>query len=154
MAIFENLEVPEGFKAELIKGEIVMTAGPDRVHNWIVESVQDQIPRGRWHRGQTKDLAIPGQLSEPQPLVVEVVSRTSADRGYRTERLMHAEGSIPAYLIVDPVEGVCVLLTEPSDATASGLPDYRTERTSRFGEPVPVDVLGVTLDTTEFQTYP
>ncbi|GAA1155475.1 hypothetical protein F4556_004877 [Kitasatospora gansuensis] len=37
ITIFENLEVPEGIKAELIKGEIVMMAGPDRVHNFIVE---------------------------------------------------------------------------------------------------------------------
>ncbi len=41
--IFENLDVPEGFKAELLRGDIVMMAGPDRVHNWIVECVQDQI---------------------------------------------------------------------------------------------------------------
>ncbi len=86
-------------------------------------------------------------------LVVEVVAKTSVDRDYRTRRVMYAEGEIPAYLIVDPVEGDCVLLTGLGEATASGVPDYRTERTSRFGEPVPVDVLGVTLDTSEFQTY-
>ncbi len=97
----------------------------------------------------------PGRLI-PAPvvtLVVEVVSKASVDRVHRTKRLMYAEGTIPAYLIVDPVEGVCVLLTEPSDATPSGLPDYRTERTSRFGDPVPVGVLELTLDTEDFQTY-
>ncbi len=177
LAIFENLEVPEGFKAELIKGEIVMTAGPDKVHNFIVESVQDQIPRTRWHRLQTQDLAIPGEASEPQPdlvviergadegagrlipapavtMVLEVVSRTSGYRDHRTKREMYAAGSIAVYLIVDPIEGVCSLLTEPSRAAASGRPDYLSERTSKFGDPVPVDVLGIVLDTTEFQTYP
>ncbi|AUG77166.1 hypothetical protein CFP65_2328 [Kitasatospora sp. MMS16-BH015] len=175
-AIYENLEVPEGFKAELIKGEIVMLAGPDRVHNWIVESILDQIPRAGWHRAQTQDIAIPGQASEPQPdlvvyergavegpgrlipaaavtMVVEVVSKTSVDRDHRTKRLMYAEGAIPVYLIVDPLQGVCVLLTEPSEETVSGLPDYCSERTSRFGADIPVEVLGITLDTTEFQTY-
>ncbi|WP_317621018.1 hypothetical protein [Streptomyces sp. CBMA123] len=34
--IFESLEVPEGFKAELIRGELVMTAGPDMVHNILL----------------------------------------------------------------------------------------------------------------------
>lgn len=67
--------------------------------------------------------------------------------------MRYAEREVPAYLTADPVEGVCVLLAEPSGATASGLPDCRSERTSRFGDPVPVTALGVTLDTAEFQTY-
>ncbi|GJF28522.1 hypothetical protein KNE206_12220 [Kitasatospora sp. NE20-6] len=175
-AIYESLDVPEGFKAELIRGEIVMMAGPDRVHNWIIESIQDQIPRARWHRGQTQDIAIPGEVSEPQPdlvvyergavdgpgrlvpaaalaLVVEVVSRTSGDRDHRTKREMYAAGSIPAYLIVDPVQGQCTLLTEPADENVKGLPDYLSARTSRFGAAVPLDVLGITLDTSDFQTF-
>lgn len=51
--IFEDLEVPEGYKAELLRGDIVMVPGQDRVHNGIVESVQDQIPREDWDRVQT-----------------------------------------------------------------------------------------------------
>ncbi|MCG6493556.1 Uma2 family endonuclease [Kitasatospora sp. A2-31] len=174
--IFENLEVPEGVKAELIRGEIVMMAGPDLAHNLIVESIVDQIPRARWNRLQTQDLGFTHEASEPQPdlvviergsveapaqllpapavtLAVEVVSKTSVHRDYHVKREMYAGGAIPAYLIVDPIKGVCVLLTEPSRTTASGLPDYLSERTSKFGEPVPVDLLGVTLDTTEFRTY-
>ncbi|MBD0672984.1 Uma2 family endonuclease [Streptomyces sp. CBMA156] len=174
--IFENLEVPEGFKAELIRGEIVMMAGPDRVHNWIIEAIQDQISRRLWHRSTTQDIDLPGLTSEPQPdlvvyergvlegpgrlvpaplltLVVEVVSKTSVLRDYRTKRELYAEGRIPAYLIVDPVKGVCVLLTEPSRAAASGLPDYAVERTAKFGESIPLDLLDIVLDTSEFQTY-
>ncbi|MFB7376845.1 Uma2 family endonuclease [Kitasatospora purpeofusca] len=174
--IFENLEVPEGFKAELIRGEIVMMAGPEMAHNLIVESLVDQIPRARWHRLQTQDVAFPVDASEPQPdlvviergaadgpgrlipapavtLVVEVVSKTSVLRDYRTKRELYAEGGIPVYLIVDPIKGLCVLLTEPTRAAASGLPDYVAERTTKFGEPVPVDLLGITLDTTEFRPY-
>lgn len=153
-----------------------MMAGPDRVHNWIIESIQDQIPRAGWHRTQTQDIAIPSAGSEPQPdlvvyergvvegpgrlipasavtLVVEVVSKTSVDRDYRTKRHLYAEGTIPAYLIVDPVDGVCVLLTEPGEAPTTRTPDYLAERTSRFGDPVPVAVLDVMLDTSDFQTY-
>ncbi|MEV7022366.1 Uma2 family endonuclease [Kitasatospora sp. NPDC093558] len=175
MGIFENLEVPEGFKAELIRGEIVMMAGPDMVHNVIVEAIQDQIPRARWHRLTTQDIDLPGLTSEPQPdlvvferdaasrgrllpaplltLVVEVVSKTSVLRDYRTKRELYAEGTIPVYLIVDPIKAVCVLLTEPNRASASGLPDYVSARTTKFGEPIPVDLLGISLDTSEFQTY-
>jgi hypothetical protein len=67
---FENLDVPEGFKAELLRGDIVMMAGPDRVHNWIIETIHDQIPSALWHRSQTQDLAIPGETSRPQPDLV------------------------------------------------------------------------------------
>ncbi|MFD4906100.1 hypothetical protein [Kitasatospora purpeofusca] len=53
----------------------------------------------------------------------------------------------------DLTANLCVLLTEPARAAASGLPDYVAERTTKFGEPVPVDLLGITLDTTEFRPY-
>ncbi|MFF7988272.1 Uma2 family endonuclease [Kitasatospora xanthocidica] len=174
--IFENLEVPEGFKAELIRGEIVMMAGPDMVHNLIIRAIQHQTPYARWNALTTQDVAFPRDASEPQPdlvvfergaaeesgrllpalavtLVVEVVSKTSVLRDYRTKRELYAEGQIPAYLIVDPIKGVCVLLTEPSRAAASGLPDYAVERTAKFGEAIPLDLLGITLDTSEFQAY-
>ncbi|WP_311203260.1 Uma2 family endonuclease [Streptomyces gossypii] len=118
LRFFEELVVPEGFKAELIRGEILMMAGPDRVLNWIVESLMDQIPRAQWHRVQTQDIAIPAESSEPQPdlvvyergavrgagrlipsgavtLVVEVVSRTSVDRDYKAKRQVYAAGGYP-----------------------------------------------------------
>ncbi|MBL1098201.1 Uma2 family endonuclease [Streptomyces coffeae] len=170
---FEDLAVPEGLKAELIRGEIVMMAGPDRVHNWIVESVMDQIPRKRWHRSQTQDLAIPGESSEPQPdlvvyergavegpgrlvpgsavtMVVEVVSKTSVRRDYQDKRSVYAAGQVPAYLIIDPIAAKCVLLTEPKGAGEEA--DYWTERASKFGDPVTIEALDLTLETDEFQT--
>ncbi|RLL66736.1 Uma2 family endonuclease [Streptomyces sp. Z26] len=171
--LFEQLEVPEGYKAELLRGEIVMMAGPDWVHNKIVQSVADQIPRERWDRLQTQDIAIPGEASEPQPdlvvhergafegpgrlvpapavtLLLEVVSRTSVHRDHRVKRSIYAAGGVPAYLVVDPLDGRCVLLTEPVGVGDEA--DYRVERTTKFGEAVPLDLLGVTLDTTEFRT--
>ncbi|MFD8755341.1 hypothetical protein ACFV0O_30870 [Kitasatospora sp. NPDC059577] len=51
--IFESLEAPEGVKAELIRGEIVMTAGPDTVHNLIVSAIQHQTPYARFRALQT-----------------------------------------------------------------------------------------------------
>ncbi|KIF78728.1 hypothetical protein QR77_11055 [Streptomyces sp. 150FB] len=173
--VFEQLEAPEGFKVELLRGDIVMMAGPDRVHNAIVESVQDQIPRARWRRLQTQDIAIPGEKSEPQPdlvvlergaedgpgrlipapavtLLLEVVSKTSADRDYGEKRSIYAAGAVPAYLIIDPMAQHCVLLTEPT-GTGEGA-DYRVERTTKFGEPAPLDLLGVELDTGDFETLP
>ncbi|WP_030021998.1 Uma2 family endonuclease [Streptomyces monomycini] len=175
VAFFEELEVPEGYKTELLRGEIVMMAGPDMVHNRIVQDVQDQIPRERWERLQTQDVGILEEASEPQPdlvilergagpesgrlmptelitLLVEVVSKTSVDRDYGTKRSIYAAGKIPAYLIIDPIMAHCVLLTEP--AGTGEYADYAVQRIAKFGDPVPLDLLGVELDTSEFQTLP
>ncbi|MHC5907125.1 Uma2 family endonuclease [Streptomyces sp. S6] len=170
---FENLEVPEGYKAELIWGDIVMMTGPDKVHNRIVQAVQDQIPSDRWDRLQTQDVAIPEENSEPQPdlvilelgaddspgrlvpaaaltLVVEVVSKTSAHRDYVQKRSIYAAGGVPAYLIIDPFEARCLVLSEPSGRGMSA--DYQSERTRKFGDPVPLPWLGIELDTSRFGT--
>lgn len=173
--IFENLEVPEGFKAELLRGDIVMMAGPDVVHNRIVRSVQDQIPHDRWERLQTQDISIPGESSEPQPdlvvmelgafdgpgrlipapavtLLMEVVSKSSVDRDYGEKRSIYAAGQVPVYLIIDPMAAHSVVLTDPIGKGEDA--DYRTERTFKFGAPVPLDLLGVKLETAGFQTLP
>jgi Uma2 family endonuclease len=170
--LFEELELPD-IKMELLRGEIVMMAGPDWVHNDIIESVVDQIPRAQWQRKQTQDVAIPGETSEPQPdlvvleheafrgpgrlipapavaLLLEVVSKNSVDRDYRVKRSMYAVGKVPAYLIIDPLKAQCVLLTEPTGAGEEA--DYKVERISKFGEPVPIDMLGLSLETEDFPT--
>ncbi|MFI5688518.1 Uma2 family endonuclease [Streptomyces sp. NPDC051636] len=172
---FENLEVPEGFKAELIRGEIVMMAGPDKVHNRIVQSVQDQIPAHRWERLQTQDVAFPGENSEPQPdlvvmesgaddspgrlvpapavtMLVEVVSRTSVHRDYVEKRSIYAAGGVPVYLIIDPFDARCLVLTEPVGSGRSA--DYQSKRTRKFGDPVPLPFVGIDLDTSTFGTLP
>ncbi|MGA5561638.1 Uma2 family endonuclease [Streptomyces platensis] len=173
--LFENLEVPEGVKMELLRGEIVMMAGPDLVHNEIVEAVQDQIPRKRWRRLQTQDIAILSESSEPQPdlavlergvgpdagrllpselitMLVEVVSKNSVERDYGIKRSIYAAGKVPAYLIIDPIVAHCVLLTEPVGGGDEA--DYTVQRITKFGDPVPLELLGMELDTTEFGTLP
>lgn len=152
-----------------------MMAGPDLVHNLIVMFVQRQIPMDRWYPLQTQDVDIPAESSEPQPdlvvlpseaapesgrlvpagaltMVVEVVSKTSKLRDYVTKRSIYAAYGIPTYLIIDPFQAKCVVLTEPFGAGEEA--DYRGTWTGKFGEPVPLDVLGVMLDTADFGTLP
>ncbi|MFJ9468483.1 Uma2 family endonuclease [Streptomyces caniferus] len=173
--LFENLEVPEGIKMELLRGEIVMMAGPDLVHNEIVEAVQDQIPRKCWRRLQTQDIAILSESSEPQPglavlergvgpdsgrllpsemvtMLVEVVSKNSVERDYGIKRSIYAAGKVPAYLIIDPIVAHCVLLTEPVGGGDEA--DYTVQRITKFGDPVPLELLGIELDTSDFGTLP
>ncbi|MEI5520629.1 Uma2 family endonuclease [Streptomyces brasiliscabiei] len=172
--IFENLEVPDGFKVELLRGVIVMMAGPDVAHNDIVEAVQDQIPRRSWRRLQTQDIAILEETSEPQPdlvviergagpghgrlmpsevitLLVEVVSKTSVDRDYTVKRSIYAAAKIPAYFIIDPIMSQCVLLTEPTGDGEEA--DYRCQRITKFGDLTPLEPIDIELDTSEFAAY-
>jgi Uma2 family endonuclease len=172
---FEELEPPEGVKVELLRGEIVMMASPDLVHNMIVEDVLDQIPRKRWSRLQTQDVDILDEASEPVPdlvvverevrpasgrlipsrlitMVVEVVSKTSVQRDYEIKRSIYAAGRVPAYLIVDPIMAQCVLLTRPAGKGEDA--DYRRQEITKFGAPLLLEDLGLELDTTEFGTFP
>ncbi|MEV5881164.1 Uma2 family endonuclease [Streptomyces sp. NPDC052020] len=172
---FEEFEPPEGVKAELFRGVVVLMAGRDLVHNMIVEDVLDQIPRKRWSRLQTQDVDIPGEASEPVPdlvvlrrdlrpdsgrllpsplvtMVVEVVSKSSVHQDYAVKRSIYAAGKVPAYLILDPVMAQCVLLTEPAGEGEGA--DYRAQRIAKFGDPLPLEVLGIELDTSEFGTLP
>ncbi|MFI1287294.1 Uma2 family endonuclease [Streptomyces sp. NPDC020792] len=172
---FEEFEPPEGLKVELLRGEIVMMAGPDLVHNLIVADVQDQIPRRHWARLQTQDVDIVDEASEPVPdlvvvepdmlpasgrllpspiitMVVEVVSKTSVDRDYGVKRSIYAAGGVPVYLIVDPIMAQCVLLTNPAGEGEKA--DYRGQQKTKFGDPLTLDALGVELDTSGFGTLP
>ncbi|MGW5031505.1 Uma2 family endonuclease [Streptomyces nigra] len=172
---FEELEPPEGVRVELLRGEIVMMASPDLVYNMIVEDVLDQIPRKRWSRLQTQDIDIPDEASEPVPdlvvleraarpasgsllpsslvtMVVEVVSRTSIQRDYEIKRSIYAAGKVPVYLIVDPIMAQCVLLTRPVGRRDDA--DYQRQQVTKFGAPLPLEELGLELDTAEFGTFP
>ncbi|MER7842777.1 Uma2 family endonuclease [Kitasatospora sp. NPDC096077] len=164
--VLEELDVPEGVRAELISGEILLSLSSDMTTNLIVASLIHQVPHELWYRLTKQDLAYWGCGSRLQPdlvvlesaaidvavaaMVVEVVSGASSLRDYYSKRGLYAEAGIPAYLIVDPGEAVCVLLTEPSRETLAGEPDYLSMRTSLFGEVVPVGALGVDLMTSEF----
>lgn len=172
---FEEFEPPEGVRVELLRGEIVMMAGPDLVHNMIVEDVLDQIPRKQWARLQTQDVNIVDEASEPVPdlvvlqrdatpgsgrllsselitLVVEVVSKTSVVRDYIVKRSIYAAGKVPAYLIIDPIMAQCVLLTLPDGDGDDA--DYKAQMKLAFGDRLPLDMLGIGLDTSEFGTFP
>ncbi|MEU1480536.1 Uma2 family endonuclease [Streptomyces sp. NPDC005760] len=172
---FEGFEPPDGLKVELLRGEIVMMASPDLVHNLIVLLTQRQIPLDRWYPLQTQDVDLIDEASEPVPdlvvvardvlpgsgrllpsqlitAVVEVVSKTSVHRDYGVKRSIYAAGKVPAYLIVDPIMAQCVLLTSPEGKGEDA--DYRTQHIAKFGEPLSLDVLGVELDTSDFGTFP
>ncbi|MFD7402405.1 Uma2 family endonuclease [Streptomyces sp. NPDC059866] len=171
---FEEFQPPEGIRAELLRGEIVMTPSPDLTHNGNVTEVVDQIPRKRWRRLQTVCVDMLGEASVPVPdlvvlergtgpnhgtlmpseavtMLVEVVSRTSVDRDYGVKRSIYAAAEVPGYLIIDPIMAQCVLYAEPRGE--GGDADYRMRRITKFGDLTPLEPLRIELDTTEFGTY-
>ncbi|GGS01473.1 hypothetical protein GCM10010236_65180 [Streptomyces eurythermus] len=71
---------------------------------------------------------------------------------YVVKRSIYAAGGIPAYLVIDPIMAQCVLLTKPAGQGEDA--DYHAQEIIKFGEPVPMDDLGLELDTSEFGTFP
>lgn len=171
----DKFEPPEGVKAELLRGVIVMMASPDLVHNLIVMHTLRQLPMDRWYPIQTQDVDIVGEESVPIPdlvvaspdvlpasgrllpselvtAVVEVVSKSSVLQDYVVKRSIYAAGKIPTYLILDPIMGHCVRLTKPAGQGEDA--DYLSQEIIKFGDPVPLEALGLELETSEFGTFP
>lgn len=89
---------------------------------------------------------------QPITMVLEVVSKSSVLQDYVVKRSIHAAGGIPAYLVIDPIMARCVLLTKPAGQGEEA--DYLGQQIIKFGDPVPLEDLGLELDTGEFGTLP
>lgn len=61
-----------------------------------------------------------------------------------------AAGGVPRHLIADPIVGRCALPTGPIGSGEDA--DHQAERTTRFGDPVPLPPFGIDLETDEFGT--
>ncbi|MER5864267.1 Uma2 family endonuclease [Kitasatospora sp. NPDC002040] len=152
---FLALDTPEGFKAELIEGEIVVTPPPDGDHETAIGRIARQVfqlctaeidfapgkglivPGGRYIPDATfaeQDAMLGrGSWSEPDGvlLVVEVTSsRPEKDR--EAKRKGYASATIPLYLLVDRQQNRIVLHSEPARG------DYRAVNWVPVGEPLPL----------------
>ncbi|MFD0315735.1 Uma2 family endonuclease [Streptomyces flavalbus] len=171
---FERLErmpVPDGFRVEIVEGNVYMT--PQRDIHWqiirrIVRAIEDRFGMdalifsdvridfpgpgngfcpdvAKLREGATKDSA--GQWrNDDVEFIAEVISRGTAPNDYGPKRTAYAEAEVPVYLIADPYQGKCHVYTDPKDG------DYTTETTVTFGTDVDLTQtpLGLTLKTTDF----
>ncbi|MFE5583903.1 Uma2 family endonuclease [Kitasatospora sp. NPDC056531] len=150
---FLALDTPEGFKAELIEGKIVVTPPPDGDHEIaigrIVWQVARQCPEGI-DFAPTKGLIVPGGRFIPDGtftetdalagreswckpdgvLMVMEVTSTRADNDRLTKRRGYAASGIPLYLLVDRQKGRIALHSDPRRG------DYSTTTDVAVGEPL------------------
>ncbi|WP_370463251.1 Uma2 family endonuclease [Nocardiopsis sp. FR4] len=178
---WESLDVPEGCRAEIIEGALVLVAPPKPEHTKIVWLLNKALTREVLRDGgniaeaevhQTVDVRVPLRsglyipdlavlpysVMEYDPdtmmsdalLVVEVTSKSTAERNRKSKLWGYAHAEIPLYLLVDRWDpytsgGEVTLFSEPGDgkyANASKVP---------FGEeihlPEPFDLV---IDTSGF----
>jgi Uma2 family endonuclease len=169
-SLHDDLEVPDGFRAEIIGGEIVVSASPMGHHAFIVRAVHNAIwpvrPPGcdlyevttaRTESGQRyiPDLALwpvniiqgatewifPAQLCR---FALEVTSPDSEYHDYK-KGAGYAESGVPIYLLVDNKQRECIVFTDPKGTA------YRAEHRVAFGDPVILPFANpVTIDTSAF----
>ncbi|GAB2747175.1 Uma2 family endonuclease [Kitasatospora kifunensis] len=162
---FLELETPEGFKAELIEGEIILSPPPDGDHEAAIGRIVRQVfrrceadltfaghkglivPDGRYIPDGTfaDEGAFDGQppwmLPDRVQMVVEVTS-TDPSRDREAKRTGYAAAGIPLYLLVDRKADKVVLHSNPKSG------DYRRVTSVAVGTPLDLPApFGFALET-------
>ncbi|MFE0352387.1 Uma2 family endonuclease [Streptomyces nigra] len=163
---FERLErmpVPEGYRVEIVGGNVYMT--PQRTNHWEIIFEIAQTLRNRFGKerkvlsdvridfpghanGFCPDVVLFKESAKPEArghwryqdveFVAEVISQGTAANDYGPKRLAYAEAEVPVYLIADPYQGRCHVHTDPKDG------DYTTCTRVDFG--TDVDLTGTVVD--------
>jgi Uma2 family endonuclease len=162
--LLESLELPPGFKAELIEGDIVVTPPPGGDHEGYFSDVAYELGRQGWrHSGNIglitplgkfiPDLTVARReyIIAPAPpsgwrdptgvaLVVEITSSNpSNDRD--SKRRGYAQAGIPVYLLIDRHAKETVVFSEPQHG------DYSAAEHCTLAGPIPLpEPLNFTLE--------
>lgn len=140
-------------------GNMVLALASQLVCNWSVMTRVDTVCEG-WH-GKTllrpdfsvADLSYCGTRLKRLPadeliLVGEVVSESNPENDTDKKVKKYAQAGVPYYLIVNPIEGKCLLYSLPEGE------HYRASLETDFGKSVPIgEPFDVALDTTALYTY-
>lgn len=167
----ESLDVPEGFRAELINGEIILSPSGKPLHWDIQLNLIGQFRPLGWYVAADQTLLHPEYEDEPRPdliavsgsveidledayyaeqvsLAVEVLSKWNRGTDLVDKVEVYARFGIPLYLIIDPFKGACILYRSPQGR------GYAEKGITEFGEPIDLpEPMELRLATTEFRTY-
>lgn len=172
-AVHDALELPEGLKAEIIEGQLVIVPTANIQHARIVKRIARAIDAslppdcetltditGEEPEGDryVPDLGIwPVDVLEATPegwlletaallLAVEVTSPGQEDRDY-AKADGYARAGVPIYLLVDRKRQRCMLFTDPDPASSK----YTTSHCTDFGKPLMIPLATqVRVETSEF----
>lgn len=169
-ALHDELDPPEGYRVEIVEGNITVASSPFGKHAWLVRhvrlAVEATLPAalgafdnitleepdvdryipdlGVWPLAliDTDDAWVfPGDQCL---LAVEVTSPNQERRDYG-KAAGYARSAVPVYLVVDRARGMCVVFSEPEGGR------YRTRHEVPFGKPVTLPLEpAVTIETAEF----
>ncbi|MFI9030245.1 Uma2 family endonuclease [Streptomyces sp. NPDC053560] len=169
--MWHDLDVPEGLRAELLDGELVLQPGPGCSHDlpgrtfvrhtpepfeaWSARGVRvadDYRRRADAVVTRAEDLPADNEADWPAQIiqaVIETVSttRTAIRRDWEDKRERYAEAGIPVHLIVDPNDATWHLLQMDGRhyvETAKGI----------FGQEIPMpEPMGSTVRTAGWHPY-
>ncbi|MEV6742103.1 Uma2 family endonuclease [Streptomyces sp. NPDC051104] len=140
---FERLErmpVPEGYRVEIVGGNVHMT--PQRDTHWLIIreflwALEDRFGRKvkvfsdvridfpGHENGFCPDVALLKSSAKPDDtghwryqdveFVAEVISQGTAQNDYGPKRAAYADAEVPVYVIADPYQGRCFVYTDPKD---------------------------------------
>jgi Uma2 family endonuclease len=171
---FERLErmpVPEGFRVEIVGGNVFMT--PQRDTHWeiireILWALEDRFGRKvrvfsdvridfpGHENGFCPDVAMLKDSAKKDDkghwryqdveFVAEVISEGTAANDHGPKKTAYAVAEVPVYVIADPYQGRCYVYTEPKGG------DYTIRTSVDFGTDIDLTgtVVDLTLKTDEF----
>ncbi|MGX2995368.1 Uma2 family endonuclease [Streptomyces sp. JNUCC 64] len=162
--LFEQMSTPEGYRAEIVGGDVYMT--PQRSAHWeiirrVVRALEDRFGMDVAVLSDVR-IDFPGELNGFAPDVVklrdgaapdgrgrwshrdvefitEVISRGTAANDYGPKLAAYAGAEVPVYVIADPYQGKCHVHLEPEGG------EYRTITTVRFGTDLNLTATPVSL---------
>ncbi|MGH3546437.1 MAG: Uma2 family endonuclease [Mycobacteriales bacterium] len=173
---WQQLDLPDGWRAEIGEEGITMAPPPPKPHNRIAAIlhralVQRTTPE--WDACETLGVSVPsigslyipdlavvpvasllaGEENDPVPasdlsLVVEITSASNARRDRMTKRWGYAHAPVPLYLLIDRWDtgGPAVTLFSQPEGG-----DYRRSERVPFGEPIIIPApFDLRLETAEF----
>ncbi|WDZ91896.1 Uma2 family endonuclease [Nocardiopsis sp. HUAS JQ3] len=165
----DSLELPEGFRAEIISGSIIVSPTPTYWHAEIVAVLHELLLEKGLHELralQTVTVLIPGMEERYVPdlvvfskealkqgdrkswkrspegaeLAVEVVSPSSTFHDWRTKAVGYARAGVPLYLVVDPTKEKVALYSAPEDGQYQQETKVTGEGTVRLPEPFDMEI--------------